>query len=162
VLEALEGIDLPRAVIVEAIRRKLAELRKGKGEVDLRSVVQSLSHELQEHRRNRLQIVVNATGIVLHTNFGRAPLHPDIAQEIAFAASAYANVEFDLRDGRRGSRAAYLEHHLAVLCGAESATVVNNCAAALVLVVSQLAPLGKAVLISRGELVQIGGGFRIG
>src|SRR4029077_8843752 len=122
----------------------------------------SLRHELEQHYRGRLQIVVNATGNVLHTNFGRAPLHPEIAQEVAFAASAYGNVEFDLRDGKRGGRAAYLEHHLAVLCGAESAMVVNNCAAALVLLVSQLAPPGKAVLISRGELVQIGGGFRIG
>lgn len=162
VLEALGPADLPRPIIVHAIRRKLAKLRKGTGKVDFDSVVQSVAHELEQHRRNRLQILVNATGIVLHTNFGRAPLHPDIAQEIAFAASAYGNVEFDLRDGRRGSRAAYLEHNLAVLCGAESAMVVNNCAAALVLVVSHLAPRDKAVLISRGELVQIGGGFRIG
>lgn len=162
VLEALEPIDLPRPVIVDAIRRALAGLRKATARVDFNSLLQSLGHELEQHRRNRLQIVVNATGIVLHTNFGRAPLHPDIAQEVAFAASAYGNVEFDLRDGRRGSRAEYLEHHLALLCGADSAMVVNNCAAALVLIVSQLAPPGKAVLISRGELVQIGGGFRIG
>ncbi len=175
ILEALEGIDLPRPVVVDAVRRKLAEIRKTRDEADSDALVQSLRHELEQHRRNRLQIVINATGIVLHTNFGRAPLHPDIAQEIAFAASTYGNVEFDLRDGKRGNRADYLERHLALLCGAEAATVTNNCAAALVLLVShfsnpsasarrrQAEPnSAKAVVISRGELVQIGGGFRIG
>ncbi|HEY2800338.1 MAG TPA: L-seryl-tRNA(Sec) selenium transferase [Chthoniobacterales bacterium] len=162
VLGALAPIDLPRPIIVDAIRRRLAVLRKSGMNVPLEELVHSLEAELERHRRKRLQIVVNATGIVLHTNFGRAPLHPDIAQEIAFAASTYGNVEFDLCEGRRGGRADYLEHHLALLCGAESAMVVNNCAAALVLLVSHFAPSGKAVVISRGELVQIGGGFRIG
>ncbi len=162
VLDALSAIDLPRPVIVDAVQRKLAAVRKRNEDADFESIVQSLHDELEQHRRGRLQIVVNATGIVLHTNFGRAPLHPDIAQELAFAASTYGNVEFDLRDGTRGHRAAYLEKHLALLCGAEAATVVNNCAAALVLIVQHLAAGGKAVVISRGELVQIGGGFRIG
>jgi L-seryl-tRNA(Ser) seleniumtransferase len=162
VLDALAPIDLPRPVIVDAVRRRVAALRKSGASIPLAELAHSLETELEQHRRGRLQIVVNATGIVLHTNLGRAPLHPEIAQEMAFAASTYGNVELDLARGTRGDRASYLEHHLALLCGSEAATVVNNCAAALVLVVKHFVAPGQEVLISRGELVQIGGGFRIG
>lgn len=162
VLDALAPIDLPRPVIVDAVRRRLTVLRKIGTNIPFEELVHSLEVELEQHRRSRLQIVVNATGVVLHTNLGRAPLHPEIAQEMAFAASTYGNVELDLARGTRGSRASYLEHHLALLCGAEAATVVNNCAAALVLMVKHFVSPGQEVLISRGELIQIGGGFRIG
>ncbi len=162
VLDALGPIDLPRPAIVDAVRRRLAALRKSGTNIPFEELVHSVEAELEQHRRSRLQIVVNATGIVLHTNLGRAPLHPEIAQEMAFAASTYGNVELDLVRGTRGGRASYLEHHLALLCGAEAATVVNNCAAALVLIVKHFVSAGQEVLISRGELVQIGGGFRIG
>jgi L-seryl-tRNA(Ser) seleniumtransferase len=162
VLDALGTIDLPRPAIVDAVRRRLTALRKNGTNIPFEELVHSLEAELEQHRRSRLQIVVNATGIVLHTNLGRAPLHPEIAQEMAFAASTYGNVELDLARGTRGGRASYLEHHLALLCEAEAATVVNNCAAALVLIVKHFVSAGQEVLISRGELVQIGGGFRIG
>ena len=163
VLDALGPIDLPRPAVVDAIRRRLAALRKSRTKIPpLEELVPSLQAELEQHRRSRLQIVVNGTGIVLHTNLGRAPLHSEIAQDMAFAASTYGNVELDLVRGARGSRASYLEHHLALLCEAEAATVVNNCAAALVLVMKHFVSPEQEVLISRGELVQIGGGFRIG
>ena len=162
VLDALGPIDLPRPAIVDAVRRRLVALRKSGTSIPFEELVHSDEAELEQHRRSRLQIVVNATGIVLHTNLGRAPLHPEVAQEMAFAASTYGNVELDLVSGTRGGRASYLEHHLALLCQAEAATVVNNCAAALVLIVKHFVSAGQEVLISRGELVQIGGGFRIG
>jgi L-seryl-tRNA(Ser) seleniumtransferase len=117
---------------------------------------------LDRHSRTRLQPVINGTGVLLHTNFGRAPLATKVAQSIAQIAEGYTNLEFNLGDGTRGGRAAYLEHNLAILCGAEAATIVNNCAAALVLIARHFAVPNREIIISRGELVQIGGGFRIG
>jgi L-seryl-tRNA(Ser) seleniumtransferase len=162
VLETLGPVDLPRPVVMEAIRRQLAAHRKSGSIPDFDEIIQTIRKALDLHLRSRLQPVVNGTGVILHTNFGRAPLAPDVAKFIANIAASYANIEFDMADGRRGARAEYLEHHLAILCGAEAATVVNNCAAALVLAVTHFAAAGRAVIISRGELVQIGGGFRIG
>jgi len=110
----------------------------------------------------RLQPVINGTGILIHTNLGRAPLGPVVQRTLATLAGQYSNLELDLETGGRGTRAGYLEHNLALLCGAPAATVVNNCAAALVLVLRCFAaPPRVEVLISRGELIQIGGGFRI-
>jgi L-seryl-tRNA(Ser) seleniumtransferase len=113
-------------------------------------------------RCSRIQPVINGTGVVVHTNLGRAVL-PIAAQEaIQAVSSQYNTLEYDLTTGERGSRATYLEHNLAVLCGAEAATVVNNCAAALVLILHHFTNgARKQVIINRGELVQIGGGFRI-
>ena len=162
VLEALGQVDLPRPVVMEAIRRHLADCRKSGGVPDFDRIVHAIRASLDQHLRSRLQPVVNGTGVILHTNFGRAPLAPDVASFVASMAAGYANVEFDMAGGGRGARAEYLEHNLAILCGAEAATVVNNCAAALVLAVTHLAGAGREVIISRGELVQIGGGFRIG
>src|SRR5262249_35593190 len=102
------------------------------------------------------------TGIVLHTNFGRAPLAPAAVRRVTEVAAGYNNLEFDLVRGSRGGRAAYLEHCLALACGGEAATVVNNGAAALVLIVRHFLRKKTEVIISRGELVQIGGGFRVG
>ena len=163
VLEAVEAnADLPRPVVVAIIREELAALRKARAIPDLDNVVAQVRVALNRHRRSRLQPVINGTGVVLHTNFGRAPLAPTTALAIAQISSNYSNLEFDLNKGVRGSRAPYLERNLAILCGAEGATVVNNCAAALVLVVRYFAASNREVIISRGELVQIGGGFRIG
>ncbi len=103
---------------------------------------------------SRLQPVINGTGVVVHTNLGRAPIAPP-------NNAGYTNLEIDLATGRRGKRAAYVEQCLAELCGAEAAMVTNNCAAALVLILRHLTAEKKEVIISRGELVQIGGGFRI-
>ena len=106
--------------------------------------------------------MINGTGILVHTNFGRAPLGPDVISALSTIGSNYNNLEYNLTGGARGGRAAYLEHGLAVLCGAEAATVVNNNAAALVLILHHFCrAAAREVVISRGELLQIGGGFRI-
>jgi L-seryl-tRNA(Ser) seleniumtransferase len=107
-----------------------------------------------------LRGVVNATGVVLHTNLGRAPLALEAREALAAAGRGYSNLELDLEAGQRGSRYVHCAGLLAELTGAEDALVVNNCAAALVLAVSTLAA-GRDVVVSRGELIEIGGGFRI-
>src|SRR5207248_956000 len=113
-----------------------------------------------EAARPRLQRVINATGVVLHTNLGRAPLHPDAVRRVAEIAGGYSNLELDLAAGKRGHRSAHVEPLLCELFGAEAAHVVNNCAGATLLALSALGA-GKAAIVSRGELVEIGGGFRV-
>ena len=108
----------------------------------------------------RLRRVINATGVVLHTNLGRAPLHPEAVRQVAEVASGYSNLELDLSTGRRGHRSAHLEPLLCELFGAEAAHVVNNCAGATMLALAALGRGGVAI-VSRGELVEIGGGFRV-
>ncbi len=98
----------------------------------------------------------------MHTNFGRAPLAAAAARRVAQIAAGYSNLEYDIASGDRGQRAAYLERCLALICGSDAATVVNNGAAALVLIVRYFTKKKREVIISRGELVQIGGGFRVG
>ena len=107
-----------------------------------------------------LKRVVNATGIVLHTNLGRAPLADAAARAVAGVASGYSNLEVDLESGRRGFRTALVEELLCALTGAEAAAVVNNNAAAVLLTLNSLC-LGKEAVVSRGELIEIGGSFRI-
>ena len=104
--------------------------------------------------------VINATGVVLHTNLGRAPLAPAAAEAVARVATGYSDLELDLETGRRGSRMGALEEKLCALSGAEAAHVVNNCAAGLLLALNTLA-LGRSAIVSRGELVEIGGSFRV-
>jgi L-seryl-tRNA(Ser) seleniumtransferase len=104
--------------------------------------------------------VINATGVVLHTNLGRAPLAPEAIAQMADVAAGYSTLEYDLAEGRRGSRAAHVEALLCELAGAEAALAVNNNAAAVLLALSALVGEGE-VLVSRGELVEIGGSFRI-
>lgn len=162
VLEALDAVDLPRSVVVGIVRHELAALRESNKIVEFRDVFDHILRALDRHVRSRLQPLINGTGVILHTNFGRAPLSSRALESIAQLAAGYSNLEFDLPSGHRGNRAGYLEHNLAILCGAEAATVVNNCAAALVLVVRHFTTTKPEVIISRGEIVQIGGGFRIG
>ena len=107
-----------------------------------------------------LRRVINATGVVIHTNLGRAPLSENARRAIAETASGYCNLEYNLETGRRGKRGERAEQLLAEITGAESALVVNNCAAACILVLTALAKGGEAI-VSRGELVEIGGDFRI-
>jgi L-seryl-tRNA(Ser) seleniumtransferase len=135
-------------------------------------VLANVRRALDELRAAKLQPIINGTGIIIHTNFGRAPLASGVTRALTEIGSGYSNLEYDLTTGERGSRGSYLETALALLCAAESATVVNNCAAALVLIVRHFAERKllkqsnpktpkSEVVISRGELVQIGGGFRI-
>ncbi len=151
----------PRARIVEAVRSALASararLQAGEGQpFEVADVLRALAQLAQP----KLRPVLNATGVVLHTNLGRAPLAPAACAHVAAVSSGYCNLEFDLEDGERGSRFAPLVESLCRLTGAEDALVVNNCAAATLLVLTALAE-GREVVVSRGELVEIGGGFRI-
>lgn len=125
-------------------------------------IVADFGRSLVELENARLRPVLNGTGILVHTNLGRAPLSPAAADATASVGAGYCNLELDLGTGDRGPRARYLELALAALFDADAATVVNNCAAALVLILHRYARgERREVLVSRGELVQIGGGFRI-
>ena len=173
VLDALGHYDFPRPVIVDLVRHELATIRASADIPGFESIVDSVRRSLANLRATRLQPVINGTGIVIHTNFGRAPLAPEAVHALKEIGPGYSNLEYDPVTGERGRRGSYIENALALLCRAESATVVNNCAAALVLIVGHFttrnaqrptpnAQLRKEVIISRGEMVQIGGGFRIG
>lgn len=176
ILDALGRCDLPRPVVVDLVRRRLSQIRAGVDVPGFESIVSDLRASLDELRESRLQPIINGTGIVIHTNFGRAPLAIEAVRALNEIGSRYSNLEYDLPTGDRGRRGSYIENALALLCGADAATIVNNCAAALVLIVHHFTkkngragpqPAGRGegapeVVISRGELVQIGGGFRIG
>src|SRR5437762_562582 len=133
VLQALGEVDLPRPAVVAVVRRELAALRTEEKIPDFDALLGQIRSSINTLRAARIQPVINGTGILVHTNLGRAPLGPAVVEALATIAANYNNLEYDLTGGERGGRAAYLEHNLAVLCGAEAATVVNNCAAALVL-----------------------------
>jgi L-seryl-tRNA(Ser) seleniumtransferase len=147
----------------------LSDIRASRVAPEFESIVADLRHSLDELRASRLQAVINGTGIVIHTNFGRAPLSSEAMHALNEIGRGYSNLEYDLVKGERGGRGAYVETALALLCEAEAATAVNNCAAALLLIVQHFArkagrsrpPNAPEVVISRGELLQIGGGFRI-
>jgi L-seryl-tRNA(Ser) seleniumtransferase len=162
VLQALGEIDLPRPAVVAVVRRELAALRKGDAIPDADLILGRIRSALDALRSSRIQPVINGTGIIVHTNLGRSPLGSAVVETLQSIAANYNNLEYDIAGGERGGRAAYLEHNLALLCGAEAAMVANNCAAALVLTLRHFTSgERKEVIISRGELVQIGGGFRI-
>ena len=153
---------VPRPLVVAIIRRELEMLRREPKIPGFESVLERVRLKIENCRLSRIQTVINGTGIVIHTNLGRSPLGEEVVRALADIATSYNNLEYDLVSGERGGRASYLEQGLALLCEAESATVVNNCAAALVLILRHFTTEGrKQVVISRGELVQIGGGFRI-
>jgi L-seryl-tRNA(Ser) seleniumtransferase len=120
----------------------------------------AIERVIQELRRPRLRPVVNATGVILHTNLGRAPLAAAAAEAAAAIAGRYSTLEFDPQTGRRGRRHDLAADLLSHLTGADGAAVVNNCAAAVLLMLTALAK-GKEVIVARGELVEIGGGFRM-
>ena len=154
--------DLPRPLIVDLVRKELAQLRRSRKIPQFSEIVDLVRASLGKLRASRIQPVINGTGIVVHTNLGRSSLAQGAGETLRNIASSYNNLELDLTTGDRGRRGAYLERALAVLCQAEAATVVNNCAAALVLIIRHFVQKKNEVIISRGELVQIGGGFRIG
>jgi L-seryl-tRNA(Ser) seleniumtransferase len=157
--ELARGSDDPLAVDAArtVIARAREEIRAGADPGDLE---QRLADEVAAARRPRLRRVVNATGIIAHTNLGRAPLAAEALARVMEAARGYSNLEYDLARGSRGSRQDHVAPLLGRLTGGEAALVVNNNAAAVMLALAALAE-GREVLVSRGELIEIGDGFRI-
>jgi L-seryl-tRNA(Ser) seleniumtransferase len=148
--------------LADAVRDAIAEVRSGSAPQpkDAEDWAARVRDRLAALRRSSLVRVINASGVVLHTNLGRAPLAQSAIAAMQHAAEGYTTLEYDLSTGERGSRHAHCVELLRELTGAEDAMVVNNCAAALVLALNTLAA-GRDVPISRGELIEIGGSFRI-
>jgi L-seryl-tRNA(Ser) seleniumtransferase len=156
-------VDAPRALAVAAARAVLAERRAellagASDAVDLGERAQAWVRDVS---RPSLRRVINATGVIVHTNLGRAPLAEAAIDAVTRAARGYSNLELDLASGARGSRHAHVEELLRSLTGAEAGMVVNNGAGAALLAAAALAGPGREVLVSRGQLVEIGGGFRV-
>jgi len=157
-----------RQLVLEVTRAALAEMRERiTGTHPIRitplrreEIESAIADEVERILSRSLVPVINATGVILHTNLGRAPLLPAAAEEIRRAATRYSNLEYDLEAGARGKRDVHTSNLIERLTGAESAIVVNNCAAAVLLVLAALAKGGEAI-VSRGELIEIGDGFRI-
>lgn len=155
-----------RPAVTNALREALASLRteistgSRAGIPTPETLLDDAAQTLAARRRPGLRRAINATGIVLHTNLGRAPLAAEAIAAVAEVAVGYCNLEFDLATGKRGSRTQSLEPLLRELTGAEAALAVNNGAAAILLALSALSE-GAEVIVSRGELVEIGGGFRV-
>jgi L-seryl-tRNA(Ser) seleniumtransferase len=174
ILSRLEIVSLlnvhPRAVVVDAIRKGLGRLREellNRDPSQIEDATFSFEHlypliqkELDLQVQPRIRRVINATGVVIHTNLGRSPLHPRALQHMIDVSKTYSNLEYDLDLGERGDRYSHVEGLLCRLSGAESGLVVNNNAGAVLLVLNAMAE-GKEVIVSRGELVEIGGAFRI-
>jgi len=159
--------EYSRAEVVVVMRSHLDRIRggleQGRGELpELASdeYTDLLRADLIQRRSNSLQPVINATGIVIHTNLGRSPLADEAIQAMEQVSQGYSNLEYDLDAGVRGSRNSHVARLLCELTGAEAALVVNNCAAAVLLVLRVLAESGE-VVVSRGELIEIGGSFRM-
>jgi L-seryl-tRNA(Ser) seleniumtransferase len=146
-------------VVVAAARDAVADARSGRGPAP-DNWADEIADRVARRLTPSLQPVLNATGVVLHTNLGRAPLAKRAIEAVARVAAGYSTLEFDLDSGARGSRADHCGSLLAELAGAEDALVVNNAASALVLALNEVAE-GREVIISRGELIEIGGSFRI-
>ncbi len=156
---SLAAVGQPVAVRAAraAIEEARAAIRAGQEAPDVRS----RAHELAAaDARPSLRRVLNATGVIVHTNLGRAPLAEDVVAAVVEAAAGYSNLEYDLEAGGRGSRQAHAEGLVRELTGAEAALVMNNCAAAVLLAAATLAG-GRELIVSRGQLVEIGGSFRI-
>ncbi len=158
-------ITLPKPLIIGFIRHELNSWRQkllDGGSATREEIETSITENLSHFSASKLQPVINGTGVLIHTNLGRSPLGKTAANALQNIATGYSNLEFNLPEGTRGKRASYLETALACLLDAEAATAVNNCAAALVIILRHLANGKKnEVIVSRGELVEIGGGFRI-
>jgi L-seryl-tRNA(Ser) seleniumtransferase len=150
---------LPRAVVLDAVRESLAAARTRRAGAP-ESWGAEVRERLAARSRHSLRPVLNATGVVLHTNLGRAPLAPAALAAVAAVAAGYSNLELDLHAGTRGSRHDHCRALLREVTGADDALAVNNAAGALVLALNAHAS-GREVLISRGELIEIGGSFRI-
>lgn len=169
------GKSVRRERLTELVRLAIADVRDRirRGEITLNGVEEQVTREQllketesslianwERSRNQSLRRVINATGVVIHTNLGRAPLSEGARKAMFEEASRYCNLEYDLSTGKRGTRGARAERMIAELTGAEDAVLVNNCAAATLLVLMSLSSGGEAV-VSRGELVEIGGEFRV-
>ena len=161
--------EVPRSVLIRSIRSDLDNRRRQIIEQDLAhidelladaAVVTGVKDLVRQAQSLNLRETVNATGIVIHTNLGRSLLAETAIEHLCAVSRRYSNLEFDLDKGRRGSRYANVEDLICEISGAESALAVNNCAGAVLLALETMAA-GKKVIISRGELVEIGGSFRI-
>lgn len=154
----------PRTLLVKTIRSVLEGLRKeilgGAAPVEIPMVVARVAAELEKAVAPSLRRVINATGTVIHTNLGRSPLPIGLIEHLADTACHYSTLEYDTATGERGDRSSHVEPLICEITGAEAALVVNNNAAALLLTLSSLAR-NREVIVSRGELVEIGGSFRI-
>jgi L-seryl-tRNA(Ser) seleniumtransferase len=156
-------VDAPRAIALAAARSVLAarraELLEGReGDPDLAGRARAAAAAAG---RPSLRRVLNATGVIVHTNLGRAPLAAAAREAVARVAEGYANLEWDLERGERGSRHDHVQGLLRELTGAEAAMAVNNCAGATLLAAAALAGAEREIVVSRGQLVEIGGGFRV-
>jgi len=160
----LEQIDYPHSLLVNLVRQHLEHERlsiaAGNPCSSFDKIMESLCAQVQALQSPSLRLVINATGVILHTNLGRAPLSKESAMAMDAVARGYSNLEFDLDSGTRGSRQVHIESLLCQLTGAEAALVVNNNASAVLLGLTVLARK-KEVIVSRGQAVEIGGGFRI-
>ncbi len=161
--ELAAQLAAPHALAVAAARRAIDEQRSlmiahAEGET---GVLDLARRHLAELTSPSLREVINATGVIVHTNLGRAPLPTAALDAVARVARGYSNLELDLESGLRGSRHTHVEGLLRELTGAQATMVANNCAGAVLLAVAALAGPGRAIVVSRGQLVEIGGGFRI-
>ena len=159
-VRSLPAVGLPRSLVIECARAAIAQARE---EINQGTDAdpQAIARRMVEHlHAQRPRSVINATGVLLHTNLGRAPLAQEAAEAAQEAATSYGNVEFDLITGNRGGRGGYARELARTLTGAEAALVVNNNAASLYLTLASLAP-GRQVPVSRGELIEIGGSYRL-
>ena len=166
--ELVAKLGAPHSLAVSAARQAIEEARtalvgsaSGLPATDADAIERRARGLLESLSRPTLTRVLNATGVILHTNLGRAPLAPAAQRALESAAAGYSNLELDLDSGQRGSRQAHVDALLRELTGAEAALVVNNGAGAVLLATAALAGPGGAVIVSRGQLVEIGGGFRI-
>jgi len=159
-IASLEPSSWARVITARAARRALDEARRTIRDGRDADPLAMARQELARIARTRPTVVINAGGVLLNTNLGRAPLHAQAAAAASVTLTGYSNVEFGLTDGRRGGRGAYVRNLIATLTGAEAALVVNNNAGALFLALAALGA-GRQVVISRGELIEIGGSFRL-
>jgi L-seryl-tRNA(Ser) seleniumtransferase len=143
-----------------SIAQARAQIRQGAQCPSSDELLLAAEHMLKESQRPNLQPVINATGVIINTNLGRSPLSQEALQAVQRVAGGYSNLEYELEAGERGSRHSHVSALLCELTGAEAALVTNNNAAAVLLALSTLAA-GREVIISRGQLVEIGGGFRV-